>query len=437
MSQLDYNSRLKPMDRKGKCGDPEYFTSMSELRTQISTLSEYVSKAKYCVIFTGAGISTAYPASIPDFRGPKGVWTRELKGDRLKPEEKTPALFNSAKPTFSHHAITQLSKQGYVHHVISQNVDGLHLRSGLPLEKLSEIHGNIFMEICELCGKKYFRDYDVGGMGLNYTGNYCESADCYGRLRDFAVDWDTDLPAETFDRAIEETKKADLVICLGTSLRIRPAGNMPSNVLKTSKHRSKKGKLVIVNLQETHLDDKATLLIHHYSDDVLKLLCKKLKVEVEMPEVQASVTSSRTVKTRRDYVCIQEQPGAVADYFQEEEEKEKDEEIKPARKRSRINPVESFASSSSHKTNEVERREDMEVNYSPHYVIDDDPEPSEISLIEWFAHHREDKSDETSNTTVTQKVSSSSPSPSSSSKSSPIFDNAPSNTSLEYSPSMS
>lgn len=269
------------MHQKGICGDREHIDTAEELTKETEALVALIKASNYTVVFTGAGISTS--AGIPDFRGPTGVWTRELKGDKLSPEEADSLLFDKAKPTFTHYALVHLLNRGNIHHIISQNVDGLHLRSGVAAEHLSELHGNIYMEHCESCGKSYFREKDVGGMGLQYTGNLCEIEECSGKLKDFAVDWDTELPKDIFSVARTEIRKADLVICLGTSLRIRPAGNMPLSVTKPNKHRHHAGKLAIINLQATHLDAKAAVRIHYYCDTVMSMLCDRLGVFVDSP----------------------------------------------------------------------------------------------------------------------------------------------------------
>jgi mono-ADP-ribosyltransferase sirtuin 6 len=76
-----------------------------------------------------------------------GVWTLEKRGE--KPSFNTG--FEEAKPTYSHLALCKLAENNYVHYVISQNIDGLHHRSGLPFDKLAELHGNVFSEECEAC----------------------------------------------------------------------------------------------------------------------------------------------------------------------------------------------------------------------------------------------------------------------------------------------
>lgn len=87
-------------------------------------------------------------AGIQDWRGPDGIWSN-LKFEKGKEDTEGPLVdYNTFRPTFTHEAIVRLLELGYVKHVISQNVDGLHLLSGVPLENLSELHGNAFLECC-------------------------------------------------------------------------------------------------------------------------------------------------------------------------------------------------------------------------------------------------------------------------------------------------
>jgi len=89
-----------------------------------------------------------------------GVWTLEKRGE--KPSFNT--SFEKALPTYTHQALCRLEENNYLHFVISQNIDGLHHRSGLPIDKLAELHGNVFSEECEVCHaqvclKKNFFEY--------------------------------------------------------------------------------------------------------------------------------------------------------------------------------------------------------------------------------------------------------------------------------------
>jgi mono-ADP-ribosyltransferase sirtuin 6 len=220
--------------------------------------------SKYGIIFfvvlTGAGISTN--AGIPDFRGPNGVWTAEDKEKKTSKQkrrrkstnpdcdhqsisqaleqtkEQTKDLkkrprgeenstskavsFDNAKPTTTHYALTRLVEKGIISHVITQNVDGLHLRSGLPRSKLSVLHGCIFTEKCEKCDKEFFRNFDIGGVGFKKTGRICDVTACNGDLRDTVLDWEDELPEADWETSQNYCEMSDLVLTLGTSLRIEP-----------------------------------------------------------------------------------------------------------------------------------------------------------------------------------------------------------------------
>lgn len=159
-------------------------------------------------------------------------------------------------------ALVGLVQNSHVDLVISQNVDGLHLRSGLPRANLAELHGNLFMETCEVCGMEYLRDFDVGGISCRRTGRVCDRSGCGGALRDNLLDWEDALPEREFVASETALSEADLCICMGTSLRIRPASELPLRTVKNG------GKLVIINLQKTPKDRHAHLKIHLPVDEV-------------------------------------------------------------------------------------------------------------------------------------------------------------------------
>ncbi|XP_030630327.1 NAD-dependent protein deacylase sirtuin-6 [Chanos chanos] len=271
---VNYAAGLSPYANKGICGLPEVFDTPDELQTKVETLAKLIRESQYMVVHTGAGISTS--AGIPDFRGPKGVWTMEEKGET--PHFDT--TFEDAKPSVTHMALLQLQRAGYLKYLISQNVDGLHLRSGFPRDRLSELHGNMFVEECGKCGKQYVRDKVIGVMGLKPTGRYCEVTrsrglrGCRGKLISTILDWEDSLPDRDLNRADEASRRADLALTLGTSLQIKPSADLP---LITKR---KGGKVVIVNLQPTKHDKHGHLLIHAYVDDVMSRLMKQLGLEI-------------------------------------------------------------------------------------------------------------------------------------------------------------
>ena len=107
------------------------------------------------VVYTGAGISTS--AQIPDYRGPNGVWTLRDKGQT--PEFRV--TLEQALPTRGHMAIKALCDAGLCKLVVSTNVDGLHRRSGLTRDQVTELHGNIYRELCWDCNTEYLRHFDT------------------------------------------------------------------------------------------------------------------------------------------------------------------------------------------------------------------------------------------------------------------------------------
>ena len=255
---LGYAEKLSYREDVGTVGMPEKFDSPKLLQGKIEELAVMVQKSKHLVVFTGAGISTS--SGIPDFRGPKGVWTLQRAGKGV-PDASLP--FHRAAPTLTHMALVELERAGLLKFVISQNVDSLHLRSGFPREKLAELHGNSFKEVCPCCKTEYLRDFEIETIGLKDTPRRCTDKNCGARLKDTVLDWEDALPPEEMNSAEEQCRTADLVLCLGTSLQITPACNMPLLSIKNG------GKVAIVNLQATPKDKKASLVIHGFVDKVI------------------------------------------------------------------------------------------------------------------------------------------------------------------------
>ncbi|SPP81676.1 blast:NAD-dependent protein deacetylase Sirt6 [Drosophila guanche] len=215
-------------------------------------------------------------------------------------------------------ALRALVEAGYVQYIVSQNIDGLHLRSGLNRRYISELHGNIFIEQCHTCGRQFVRSTSVESVGQKSLGIRCRlTASDVGRacrsgsLHDNVLDWEHDLPPKDLDMAIMHSTMADLNITLGTTLQIVPSGNLPL------KNRKGGGKLVICNLQPTkhvrHLqillltqfnmntfilqDSKANLVISSYVDAILSKVCKCLGVEIsEYTESSDPTTHSSLVE---------------------------------------------------------------------------------------------------------------------------------------------
>jgi len=243
----------------------EFYDSEEVLREKVKLLASALRQAKHTVIYTGAGISTS--ANIPDFRGPRGVWTMREKGESLFRSGQT-----KITPTLGHYAITELARRGLIKFVCSTNMDALHLRSGLPYHMIAEQHGNKHKERCEQCGTEYYRQYDtletVTSMRGHHTGRQCTF--CYGRLKDTIVHFSENLRTEDMNVSLYQARVSDLAVVLGTSMNVQPAASFPDKCFRNN------GKLVIVNLQKTPYDSLADIRIFAKTDETLRLLMEEL-----------------------------------------------------------------------------------------------------------------------------------------------------------------
>lgn len=269
----DYASGLSEYADKGICGQPENFDEPSLLEDKIARLADWMQASKHIVVITGAGISTS--AGIPDFRGPRGVWTLEQQGE--KPQVNI--SFDDAVPTPTHMALVELARSSQLKFLVSQNVDGLHLKSGFPPEILTDLHGNMFLDRCNQCGRQFVRTTATKSVGQKPTGESCPVPKkngrlCRGHLHDSILDWEHELPEDGIEAADLHCRAADLILCLGSTLQIVPCGALPLLAKKTG------GKIVICNLQPTKIDKSANLILRAYVDDVMEKLMKRLGIAI-------------------------------------------------------------------------------------------------------------------------------------------------------------
>lgn len=93
-------------------------------------------------------------------------------------------------------AMVELTEKNHLKYIVSQNVDGLHRKSGIPACNLSELHGNTNLEVCEDCGREYMRDTRVRNaqqVHMHRTGRMCESIGCNGHLKDTIINFNENL----------------------------------------------------------------------------------------------------------------------------------------------------------------------------------------------------------------------------------------------------
>jgi NAD-dependent SIR2 family protein deacetylase len=227
---------------------------MTDLPKRIQTLAQWFYESSHTVVFTGAGISTE--SGLPDFRGPDGIWTRHDKG---LPPSPMSLSWEGVEPNSGHLAIVALERLGKLTFLISQNIDNLHLKSGITPELLAELHGNIARLRCTRCAATIDRS-----AGLNHCP-------CGGKLVSSVVDFGDSLPRKDLELSFEHSQRSDLFVVLGSSLVVTPAADMPKEALRCG------ARLVIVNQGETPFDSVAHLRFHESIGHVLPRAVKELR----------------------------------------------------------------------------------------------------------------------------------------------------------------
>jgi NAD-dependent deacetylase len=228
-------------------------------------LREMIEGAKRIVAFTGAGISTE--SGIPDFRSPGGIWTKyqpiyfddfmaseEMRRESWRRKFATDETMVKAEPNAGHRALARLVEQGKMTAIITQNIDGLHQRSGVPASKIIELHGNTTYATCLDCGQRYELAPIRKAFESNGTLPVCEK--CDGIVKTATISFGQAMPEIQMARAQDETRNCDLFIVLGSSLVVYPAAGFP----QIAKRRG--AKLVILNRDPTDQDDDADFVVH-------------------------------------------------------------------------------------------------------------------------------------------------------------------------------
>jgi NAD-dependent deacetylase len=231
----------------------------------VEDLVRLLGESHRAVIFTGAGMSTE--SGIPDFRSPGGVWSRmkpimfqDFVADEAMRREAWNRAFSGvagwvgAEPNQGHYAVARLVARGKVSSVITQNVDNLHQASGIPPERVLELHGNASYATCLECGLRH--ELDVLKQSFLGTGEIPMCRDCGGLVKVATISFGQAMPEEVMRLAEIETLAADLFIVLGSSLVVFPAAGFPVMAKRNGAN------LVIVNRDPTDMDDIADLVLN-------------------------------------------------------------------------------------------------------------------------------------------------------------------------------
>jgi NAD-dependent deacetylase len=249
---------------------------------EIERLAQLIMESKKTIVFTGAGVSTE--SGIPDFRGPGGVWSRYDPEDfTIQRFLSSPAarkvlwrifaqsgLLIEAEPNSAHYAIAELHQLGKLDCVITQNIDNLHQKAGVPEDKVFELHGNTRWAVCLSCCRRFPMLEVLQKMGEKVEVPDCP--DCQGILKPDAVLFGETLPQKTLREATRRSENCDLFIVIGSTLVVYPAAYMPTYA------REAGARLVIVNLTPTPLDRYATVVINGEAGKIMPKVMERVRL---------------------------------------------------------------------------------------------------------------------------------------------------------------
>jgi len=245
----------------------------------VETVRQWVNGSARIVALTGAGISTE--SGIPDFRGPKGVWTTNPKAERLSnihyymsdPEVRRLAWQSRlehpawhAAPNAGHKALVELERRGVLHALVTQNIDGLHQLAGHAPSTVIEVHGTMRDVRCMACEWRGPMGPVLDRLRAGEEDPPCER--CGGILKSATISFGQALDPGVIERAMRAAERADLLLAIGTSLQVYPvAGAVP--LAKAAGAR-----VVIVNAEPTPFDEIADAVLRQPIGDVLPALCR-------------------------------------------------------------------------------------------------------------------------------------------------------------------
>jgi NAD-dependent deacetylase len=244
----------------------------------LQTVRGWVDAAERIVVLTGAGISTE--SGIPDFRGPRGVWTRDPEAEKqstLQHYLADPAVRRAAwrsrldhpgwnaQPNRGHRALVALEARGKLHALVTQNIDELHQIAGNAPERVIEVHGSMRRVMCWSCGTRAPMSEALERVRHGEPDPACRR--CGGTLKSDTISFGQALVPEVIDRAMRVAAEADLLLAIGSTLQVYPA----AGVLPVA--RDAGARIVILNDQPTPLDPIADAVLRGPIGELLPPLC--------------------------------------------------------------------------------------------------------------------------------------------------------------------
>ena len=252
----------------------KYFHKLSD-GAKLDAFAQILSDSQNVVFLGGAGVSTE--SGIPDFRSKDGLYHKKVKKyARYKPEyllsheclKKEPEVFfdyyrtyldaRKIEPNDAHYRLAEMEQSGRLTGVITQNIDGLHQKAGSV--NVQEIHGTIWHNHCDCCGRKYGVDFIFDNQD---TIPYCPN--CGRMVRPDVTLYGEFLPEEAFSNSVDMLMKADCLIVGGTSLEVGSAAGLV--------HGYHGKYLIIINKGKTKMEGKADLVFHESIGKILNEVC--------------------------------------------------------------------------------------------------------------------------------------------------------------------
>ena len=230
----------------------------------IDAARRLVAGASRVVGFTGAGISTE--SGVPDFRSPGGVWSenrivdfQEFVSSEAGRVEywrqkalSWPAM-RDAQPNAGHLAFVELHRQGRLDALVTQNIERLHQRSGLPGQKVLELHGTTTEAACLDCAGRISSDEACRRIEAGERAPRCR--ECGGFLKPATISFGQAMPHDVVTAAVVAAGACDLLLAVGSSLVVEPAASIPRVA------RQAGARLIIVNRDPTPLDGIADAVV--------------------------------------------------------------------------------------------------------------------------------------------------------------------------------
>ncbi len=234
-------------------------------RSGASQLARLLAESKRAVVFTGAGISTE--SGIPDFRSPGGIWDKyrpiqfqeflaseAMRREYWRRKFEIDLVIAQAAPNRGHRAVAHLVAEGPVTAVITQNIDGLHQASGVPAERVIELHGNGTYAACLDCGARC--ELKPIRAAFRAQGHLPSCEVCGGIVKAATISFGQAMPEAAMAAAERVTEECDLFLAIGSSLVVFPAAGFPLMAQRGG------ACLVILNREATDLDSEADLVLH-------------------------------------------------------------------------------------------------------------------------------------------------------------------------------